>query len=300
VGWTIMTRRKGKSQMAGIFDFLDPSKEGSIFEAFGSKPSKKPEKPLSQLPALPAPKSQLPIPRPEERGLSIPKESVKEKLLSIFDVFGPTEMTVAKPAPLLPEEVRESQREVAKREEPWEVMFEPSPEQPLSPIPVRPEEVSPRYRFIGPSITRIPYGEREWGFPSAIEMAHHLEEIIDLDTVFDELYGSRLTSGYQDLLAEAAFHGVPLYTPISVIDDKNFFTDFAGFYGIPWSVVETMPSKEEFISRLLNPLSLVLTEAFEAMKPEFLPGFFTVAYNAHDGKYWLYYVEPWLGRLPGP
>lgn len=300
-----MARRKEYTpRMSGLFDFLDPSKEGSIFDAFGGKRAKgkAPEKALPEIHALPAPKSQLPVQRQEERGLISPREGFKEKFLSIFDVFGPAEMTPFKAPTLLPEEIRETPREMTQEKAaPWEAMFEPSQERPIfEAAPARQEEVSPRYRFVGSGITRIPYGEAEWKLPTVEQMAEHLAGVIDLDIVFDELGGSRMTSGYQDLIAEAAFRGVPLYTPVSVIDDKNFYTDFATFYGIPWAIVESMPSKEEFVSRLLNPLSLLLTEAFEAIKPEYLPGFFTVDYNIEDGKYWLFYVEPWLGRLPGP
>lgn len=298
-----MARRKENTVgMGGLFDFLDPSKEGSIFDAFGKKPPKgRKEEDAPILPALPAPKgSQLPVVREERGGGLIPeKGTLKERLLSIFEPFGPPSEEPSRAA-LIPEEIKETPQEmISESGTMWEAMFTPSPEtRPVyEAVPVR--EDRPKYRFVSSQITKIPYGQSEWKFPTLVQMAENLKTKIDLNQVFTELGESRLTSGYQELLAEAAFRGFPLYMPITVIDDKNFYTDFAEFYGIPWSVMESSGSKEEIMANLIRPLGYLLTETFEVIKPDFLPGFFTVDYNGQDGKYWLFYVEPWLGRLPG-
>lgn len=300
-----MARRKENvARMGGLFDFLDPSKEGSIFDAFGKKPEKPRKEQRPDLPALPAPKGSFLPALPEERrgGALIPKETIKEKLLSIFEAFGPAEEARHETAPLIPEAIRETPQEMTSESGTmWEAMFAPTPEEQrpiFEAVPVRQDR--PKYRFVSPQITKIPYGaEKEWEFPTLAQMAENLKSKIDLSTVFEELIGNRMTSGYMELLAEAAFRGIPLYTPITVIDDKNFYTDFAEFYGIPWSVMESAGTKEELLANLLRPLGHLLTETFELIKPDMLPGFFTVDYNGQDGKYWLFYVEPWLGRLPG-
>lgn len=278
-------RKESVVALGGIFDFLDPSKEGSIFDAFSKPTNTRKEK--KEFPALPAPKSSLPAVRKTEGALTeLKKEKLKEKILSLF-------------MPPLPE-VKETRRAVAP-EAPWEVMFSKSKDQPAlyEEIPAERTEPISRHQFIDTGLKRIPYGG-PWEAPDIQTMVDHLSEKVDLESVFQNLLENRSMPYYQDVLAEAAFRGIPLYVPISIIDDKNFFTDFADFYGIPWSVVERMSSPEEFFVKVLSPLSIVLTEAFEVLKPDGLPGFFTVDHNGTDGHYWLYYVEPWLGRLPGP
>lgn len=287
-------RRKSRSvKMAGLLDWLD---------IFGPEAEKQKEPSLH---ALPAPKgSLLPAPRPEERGLVQRPEggTLKEKLLSILDIFGPSEGKETS-LPVVFEEKAQPLTEAEKA--PWDVMFEPSAEeeapafemfQPPSPSEGR----FPKYQFVRQGIPAVPYEGTDWGFPDVQQMAEHISGLINLDRVFMELGESRSTDGYQERLADAAFRGIPLYTPISIIDNKNFYTDFSEFYGIPWQLVEQVRSPEDFKREFLAPLGAILTEAFEMVKPEYLPGFFTVDYNSQDGKYWLYYVEPWLGRIPGP
>lgn len=289
-------RKEVAARMGGLFDWLD---------VLGPEPE--PESGQKKPKGLPAPGSRLPaLRRGEERGLipTPPKETLAEKLLSIFDIFGPEEKRETLPArieePQLPARAEE-------REGVWDVLFEPSPEVEERPVyeifRPPPEEIralETRYQFVHPGVTRIPYGEKEWEFPTVDEMARHLSKKIDLEKVFRELGEMRSTEGYEDLLADAAFRGIPLYTPVSVIDDRNFFTDFADFYGIPWSVVERYSTKEDLKRDILNTMGIILTEAFEYLKPDYLPGFFTVDYNSDDGRFWLYYIEPWIGRLPGP
>lgn len=297
--------------MSGLFDWLKPSKEGSLFDIFGPPKSKRKEEGPA-LPALPAPKSQLPTVHREN--LPSPKRSIKEKLLSIFDFMPPAKKEGSGlilrekflPPSLIP--AQDSRMVEPPRESPWEAMFsEPSEEErPLREMfshePVQEPsqgEVS-RYEFIH-GIKRLPYahGAEPWSLPSYEELAQHLESKIDLEKVFEQLEADRSTQAYQDLLVESTFNGVPLYTPITVIDDKNLFTDFADFYGITWNVVEQIKDEEEFHA-LLRDLNMVLTEALETLKPEGLPGFFTIGYNAQKMNHWLYYVEPWMGRIPGP
>jgi hypothetical protein len=279
--------------MAGLLDWLD---------IFGPEAEKQKEPSLH---ALPAPKgSLLPALRPEERGLIQRPEqrTLKEKFLSIFDVFGPSEGKESS-LPVLFEEKAQPLTESEKQ--PWDVMFQPSAEEEAAAFemfqPSSPSEGRfPKYQFVRQGIPAVPYEGTEWGFPDVQQMAEHISGLINLDRVFMELGESRSTEGYQERLADAAFRGIPLYTPISIIDNKNFYTDFSEFYGIPWQLVEQVRSPEDFKREFLAPLGAILTEAFEMVKPEYLPGFFTVDYNSQDGKYWLYYVEPWLGRIPGP
>lgn len=273
-----MPTRKSKVDMSG-FD---------MFDIFGRKPE---EKPRPQ--GLPAPKSRLPALR-KEGGAIIPaprKETLKEKFLSIFQGFGPKEETKNLPIPVEAEETEKGS--------PWEMMFSPSPEQEGRPIYEVQRGESPRYEFVHSGIRKIPYGEQEWDFPSVELMAAQLRSKMDVDGIFGKLGDIRSTEGYQDLLAEYAFRGAPLYTPLDIIDRENFYTDFAYFYDIPWSVVEAYPGGS-FLTEVIRPLNIILTEAFELIKPEFLPGFFMVDIDQASGKHWLYYVEPWLGRLPGP
>jgi hypothetical protein len=269
-------RTEKRARMSGLLD---------IFDVFGPKPEKKRE-----LPGLPAPKEQLPSVREERLPAQKKKESLKEQLLSIFDVFGPRKEE------MLPAERVEKKE--SPKEAPWEMMFEPSAEEkPIFEV-YQPEE-KPKYKFVHSGIARIPYEAENWNFPSSPEeMASYISGRLDVQAIFRELGESRETPGYQDLLAEYAFRGLPLYTPIIEIDPRNYYTDFAEFYSIPWSIVERYP-EEIFRKEIVQPLNMFLSEAFEIMKPEYLPGFFTVDMDGETGKHWLYYVEPWLGRLPG-
>jgi hypothetical protein len=284
-------RKEPVARMDGLLDWLD---------IFGPEPEKGKKPP----PGLPAPGSRLPALRKEERGLVPlpPKETLADKLLSLFDAFGPSKK------PGLPAQIEEETRlpAPAPTERVWDVLFEEASEEEtpiyemFQPSAAEAAPTSTRYHFFGPQeIAKIPYGEGRWSFPSVDQMAEHLARMIDLGRIFRELGESRSTYGYQDLLADAAYRGYPLYTPISVIDDRNFFTDFAQFYGIPWSVVEGYRTNEEFKRDILSRMGITLTEAFEALKPDFLPGFFAVELNTEDNKHWLFYVEPWIGKLPG-
>jgi hypothetical protein len=288
-------RKKGRHvQMAGLFDWLD---------IFSPLPE---QKRGADLPALPAPKS-LPVVRKEERGIieRPTGRTLKEQVVSLFDIFGPPAKGVEDTRITAPVEAgreispgfKEMMFPIHDEEGELPDIFEEVGEERPIRIQVPPE----RYEFIrvGPGeVKRIPYESGEWMFPSEGEMAEHLERIIDFDKVFEEVYESTFTDDYQDRLTESVGQGIPLYTPLFKIDDRNLYSDFAEFYGIPWALVEQVRSPDEFKAQFLNPLGFILTEVFEAKKTKPLGGFFSVAYNGQDGKYWLYYVEPWLGRLP--
>lgn len=273
--------RRTRPELSGIFDFLKP-KAGP-----------------TGLPALQKEETQLPA-RYEE--------PAQKK--SMFAVFAPKPEKAQKA--MVPVEPKEP---AAPSKPFWEMMFRPSqeaqkPQKPQASMfefmaPAEPEPVQeyPRYQFVqGPK--KLPYGSPSaWEVPFPNAMAERLANRLDLDAIFNHLEETRQTDEYQDNLADYSYRGLPLYTPIDIIDDKNLYTDFADFYGIPWSVVEEYANHPDgerlFREEVLGPLHMVLTEAFEGLKPLGLPGFFMIEKNETLGKHWLYYVEPWLGRLPG-
>jgi hypothetical protein len=270
-------RKPRAHRMSGLFDF---------FDALRSKG----KKPQENLPALPAPKTGLPAIVPEQHGLiqRAPTKALKERLLSALDFFSVPSQGLA-PAGEPPKE--------APKKSSWDLRIEPEEEpEEISHELLAPEGEEEEEAEVLPGYDRSPEG---WAFPDIDDMVALLRERLDIEGIFQGLLRMRTDPAYEEALAHLTSQGVPLYTPVSIIDERNFYHDFARFYGIPEQVLGAVGSPEEFVRDYLTPLGLVLTQAMDELKPEDLPGFFTVDYNSQDGKYWLFYVEPWLGRLPG-
>lgn len=268
-----MPGRKSRSiRMSGLFDWLDSLKS-------------KRKAPTSSLIALPAPGSGLPAQLPEKKSLieRAPTRALKERLTSALNFFSVPSQGLIRP------EGKALSKEPTKKLS-WDLRFEPEEEEiPHELLAPAQEDV-----LIMPGRTQE---SRGWAFPDMHGMATQLANQLDLHGIFDGLLRMRENPEYEEALADQTSRGAPLYTPVSVIDDNNFYVDFGAFYGIPDEIVESMRTPEEFQRDYLSPLGLLLTQTFEEIQPEGLPGFFVVDYNSQDGKYWLFYGEPWVGSL---
>jgi len=189
--------------------------------------------------------------------------------------------------------------------------------------PVAPPPPTTRYVFISPSgppetTSARTYGlpapaERatEWTLPTPSQLAEHFKKSMDLPAVWDMLREVRRRPEFKKDQLIYSWQGSPMVIPVDPVVYQEFYTDFANFYGVPWSVIGqylSAPSgrqkeaDEALWNNVLSPLNSMVPEAFEILKPPDLPGFFNVTFieptsppkEGDVREYWLFYVEPML------
>lgn len=325
-----MGRKKKPQEMSGIFDRFfkkkDPEQK-SLFEMIHGHPTHLPVTPSGNLPTIPkeekkspfsflAPKPKSSEPKPKaltpfsifERQSQLPVKAEPKKPTP-FSVLTPkTERPSAPPPPSRPAVVFpmapvEEEREVRE-------IFKP-----VLKTPVEPPKSPYRYVFLRPSappetIQVRPYGlpapatapVMEWTMPTPSQLAELFKKM-NLPQIWEMI---RSVRERPDFLAEQRLYysrGLPMMIPIDPVVFQETYTDFANFYGIPWSVMamylEVQPeqqkeAEEALWNNVLSPLNAMVPEAFEILKPPDLPGFFNVSFTEPGGQYWLYYIEPLL------
>lgn len=301
--------------MSGIFDFFKKKKlpeeerglsvplpEASIFDVF--RPSE----------------ARLPAPRPETPPAAPPPEPERRPpgLLRMFEAFVPAPPPPAPALPAPPGEAAPSAPALweeiffgppaAAEEPPLQEIFQPPPmitpppiyvPPPREPAPAGPPAAAPPgYTFI-----RIPGAPP--GLPTPEQMAAHLRGQVDVDAAMRTVAVARQSPDWSQSIAERAAQGMPVLLQIQPVVTREVFTDLSTFLGVPFSVFESYLSgartEEEqeaafqrWVNEVVLPLSDVVSEAFELMKPREFPGWFSVAFDPGTGTWWLYYVEALL------
>ena len=299
--------KKAKRELSGIFDFWKKKKkepeQKAVLEVF--RPG---------LPALPAPPS-LPVPaKPPKR--------------PVFEVFRPETRLPAKPTPagtMAPHEVF-SRKELIPlpgtkppaEKKPMELVVPSFMEEEFS-VPTEavekvfapPREEEPlKYVFVQPSRTlepAAPGGElivpgvspiMGFRIPTPPELADHFRKTLELPALFDEVRRIRSTQEFVNSQLASYDRGEPALIPLDPVVYREMYTDFSKFYGIPWSLMDSFLSRptgaEELWTHVIAPLNSMVADAFEILKPEDIPGFFTVSFVEPSMEYWLFYVEPLL------
>lgn len=253
------------------------------------------------IPGLPAPKeTQLSPYQPSQPKKALieyifPKSVLPPKLMEQKKKSEPKPLTFLKEA-FKPGELKK-QASKGKETPPRYVFLEPS---------APPEVYPPRARAL-PSASQA---QKEWSLPSVEELADHLNRTLDLDAIFRDLKTIRSSPDFKKDQVRLAKQGLPMMIPVERIVYQESYTDFFSFYGIPWSVFESYTSwaktpKEEIEAdknlwlQVIMPLNDLVTDAFEFLKPDKLPGFFVVETDDQLDFYYLYYVEPMLENLEG-
>jgi hypothetical protein len=309
-------RKHVQAEMSGIFDpilrffkSLGPSR----FEAF--RPQEEEAPPSGALPALPGPRQLPGLPAPQRsmipRGEQLPAP-ILPRAAAMFARFAPQEAP-PEPAPEAPE-----QRSL------FQVMFQPMAEEPSRPAPSaaqafqmfaagEPETAampSPRWATVPfrlPSIIPSMGPGGGWIPPTAPELTERFRSIFDLPAVFDYVRAVRQTPQFWWALQTHWREGLPALVKVLPVIYRALNLDTALLFGVPSEVFDAIEyssrSGEEMDQRirteLLEPLTHVLTDAFEYLKPDDLAiGFFTL-YPDETGQYWLHYVEPYI-PAPAP
>lgn len=302
-------RRKKQKEEKGLIPLPPPGPAPSFFEVFKPKPQ---------------------YPAPLEPPPAAPPEPPRGGILRMFEAFAPAPVRPEAGLPAIPEEPPPTEPVV------WEEMFGapslpeeppittmfipptaeqqlpvPVPTPPSAPIP-RPGEW-PRHTFI--RIPKLPGVVGQWTPPSPQELAEHLKTIFLLDAIFPEVSAVRSTPDWGQKLIEHTSRGQPMAHRIDPVVYQNLYTDFAKLFNIPWEVVEgyighartkgeLAKATEVFMEDQVMPLIDRLVEAFEILKPQDLPGWFSVDYDHEKGTWYLYYIEtmpppyPPVHRLP--
>jgi len=300
--------------MSGIFDFFKKKSakeerglslpQASIFDAY---------RPPSQYPAL----------RPEEAGPLAVHPAEPSRLpgfLRIFEAFAPTLPAIHEPAaaPALPTLWEEIFGPPAGVEEPpVSEMFHAQAYEAMLPAEMPPaaetfgfppeEKRQPKYTFL--RIPKLPSLTSQWRIPQPEQLAVHLREHFMLDDIFKELEETRKTSEWRQSLYDRAMLGKPLTVPIDPVVHRNFYTDFAKLFNIPWDVIqdyigqartqeELDGATQALMNDVIGPHMAILVEAFEILKPKEFPGWFTVDYDQGTSTWWLYYNEVVLTAIP--
>lgn len=301
--------KKAKTELSGLFDFWKKKKKGpeqkALFEVF---------KPPGQtgLPALPAPASP---------GLPVPAKPPKRP---VFEVFKPETRLPAKPKPtgMAPYEVFSKvipfpgarppaekkpmelvvpsfmEEEFSVPTEAVEKVFAPREEEPPKYVFVQPSKIFESARPGGELI--VPGVSPVMGFriPTPPELADHFRKTMELPGLFDEVRRIRSTPEFINDQLRSYERGEPGLVPVDPVVYRETYTDFSKFYGIPWSLIDSFLSRpageEELWTNVIAPLNSMVADAFEILKPEDIPGFFTVSFIEPTMEYWLFYVEPLL------
>lgn len=313
-----MARRKSRQELAGVLDWFKkkPREERGL-----TVPSE--ERPRPSMFAAFAP-PQLPAERREESRLpATPREQQKRGwAMRLFEAFAPS----AQPEPPPPTRLPAPAQEQGPSD--WERVFgpppqaeDPTPQEMIVPPPTV-EEMLPvdifqqptsesaerrNYTFI--RLPRLRVGE--WATPTPAELGEHFKSIYDTERIFADVRAARSLRGWNQGVMEAGELGLPLSIPVTDIVQQNFFTDFAKFYNIPWTVMqrylagantdaEVAAAQQQILKDVIDPMNQRVGEAFEMIKPADLPGWFWVGYNENQGGWLLYYLEAMLGpqRLP--
>jgi hypothetical protein len=130
-----------------------------------------------------------------------------------------------------------------------------------------------------------------------------------LDNIFKELEETRKTSEWGQMLLDQARRGKALAVPIDPVVHRNFYTDFAKLFNIPWDLIqeyigqartqeELDGATQALMNDVISPHLAALTEAFDILKPQELPGWFSVDYDQGTSTWWLYYNEIMLTGIP--
>lgn len=318
-----------RQEMSGIFDFFKKKKESeqkSLFDVFAPGSGAMIPAPSSGLPAAPKeekksifafldPKSKPPAQLPAQLPAQV---EPKKKGLSIFDVLKPKAVIpVQEPPPPAPSQPMAAWAEMfpvqAEPEPPPSAMFEKI---------MRTEEPPPKYVFIAPSSPpelkpKRPYSLPapstapvvEWTIPDARQLAEHFRQTMDLPAMWNMIREVRAHPEFRNDMLAHYWKGIPMIVPVDPIVFREKYTDFANFYGIPWGVIQMYLDVPEAYYRMgeeavwknvLSPLNATLPDAFEILKPDDLPGFFSASFKEPTGEYWLNYIEPMLESPEDP
>lgn len=246
--------------------------------------------------------------KPEERGLVRRPETTPSApaVPKGFELFAPSPPSALIPkgfeafAPAPSERARETNEEKEAREMalykdlfPRAQAEEKDIIEAFKPEPENPREAPPLQTFEG-----------TWTMDTVEEMAARMGMVMDLDRIFNEIRESRQLYGFRQLLEESARHGRPLAIPLFPVTQSEFFSDFSEFFGFPiqvWEVyLHTYLSEEEadirFWEEILRPLIFRFTDAMDSLKPQDIPGWFTIDQEGAPNEYWVHYVET-LSRI---
>lgn len=308
--------------MSGIFDFF---KKKSRPHARGGEPERGLTLPQVSIFDVYRPQEEhrFPALRPEEAGpLSVqpPEPRRLPGFLRIFEAFTPTLPAIPEPAsapgPLtIWEEIFGPPATVEER--PIAEMFPAQAYEAMLPAEMPPtaeafgfppeQKREPKYTFL--RIPKLPSLTSEWRIPQPEELADHFQEHFMLDNIFKELEETRKTSEWGQMLLDQAMRGKPLAVPIDPVVHRNFYTDFAKLFNIPWDLIQEYigqartqedldSATQTLMDYVIGPHMDVLSEAFDILKPTEFPGWFSVDYDKGTNTWWLYYNEIMLTAIP--
>jgi len=234
----------------------------SIFKPQSTLPVKKKETPgffSALIPSAPEKQEVIPAPPPASRAPAVAFPMAEEEKGEVRDIFAPMR-----------------------------------PPQAPQPTPAT------RYVFIKPSappatLPRVyglpapaPQPVREWGLPNPYQLAEHFKKLLDLPQIWDRIRDIRAMPAFKYEQIENYRIGIPMVIPITPVVYREFYIDFAEFYGVPWSVVSAymnVPAEqvkmadEALWNNVFSPLNSMVPEAFEILKPLDIPGFFNVSFT---------------------
>ncbi len=148
---------------------------------------------------------------------------------------------------------------------------------------------------------------------------------MNLPAIWDMIRETRSLPEFREDQLKYYKYGVPMIIPVDPVVYREFYTDFANFYGVPWNVVSeymSVPSNQQkaadeaLWNNVFSPLNAMVPEAFEILKPQDIPGFFNVSFTEPKKpgtqvkepeqepiarEHWLFYIEPLIEppALPG-
>lgn len=165
--------------------------------------------------------------------------------------------------------------------------------------PEPPADVAVRWNVFEPPAlpTRPPQGERRrinWRLPSAEELMDRLKPAT-LHRLFSSVRAGRHTGDFKRALRDAAREGGSAGLFLGHLAGAEDLGPLADYFGVPYEVLDTYENRgvvrDAIWDELFFPLFETLTEAFEIAKPEDLPGWFAVDWDAEANMWSLVYME---------
>ncbi len=148
-----------------------------------------------------------------------------------------------------------------------------------------------------------------WALPSVQEIASQLNSRLPIQSIFSRVQDTRAASNFRELLVIYATHGQPIAVPLEPVAYRELYSEFASLFGIPWDFIQSFfdgvrntederRADTRLWTEVFAPLIVLTEEAFNLMKPREFLGYYTLAPDDQTGVWWLYYVEPFLEKIP--
>ncbi len=275
-------------------------------------------------PGLPAPKSGLPIVRPEPESLPIPSPSLLDAVRNLPILTPPPEAPglltplieqAAIPFgwidPSTKEVIPSPEQEQKAEQELWAGMFEEEKERPVSIYEAfaRTQEEkqvrSSRRPGDWPGRGREPrYSTAGWELPDTFHLMEVLKkgDPLDLNGLFDQALSDTSTSWWKAAVDESAHTGEAAELELrEIASDDNAYQVISELFNIPGGVLEVYfgnPDDTEgaiaFHMEVVEELLARFSTAMDFLRPPALRGWFEISPGTDDN-WWLKYVE---GKFP--